>query len=113
MTRELRIRGRAAHATTQVYEGEQDLDIKPALENEKVQVCRIFAEAQTQLQVQFSFDATGWTAATVIQFEIDATQGGKMLSHKFGSADSKGSTMTAKTSDKECGANFVQWMNPA
>jgi alpha-amylase len=112
MPRELRMPARAAHATTQVYEGAQDLDIKPALENEKVQICRIFAEAQTQLQVQFSFDATGWTAATVIQFEIDATQGGKMLSHKFGSADSKGSTMTAKTSGKGFCEIFVQVMNP-
>jgi alpha-amylase len=112
MPRELRIPARAVHATTQVYEGAQDLDIKPALENEKVQVCCIFAEAQTQLQVQFSFDASGWTAATVIQFEIDATQGGKMLSHKFGSADSKGSTMTAKTSGKGFCEIFVQVMNP-
>ena len=112
LPRELRIPARAAHATTQVYEGELDLDIKPALENEKVQVCRIFAEAQTQLQVQFSFDATGWTAATVIQFEIDATQGGKMLSRKFASADSKGSTMTAKTSGKGFCEIFVQVMNP-
>jgi alpha-amylase len=112
LPRELRIPARAAHATRQVYEGAQDLDIKPALENEKVQVCRIFAEAQTQLQVQFSFDATGWTAATVIQLEIDATQGGTILSHKFGSADSKGSTMTAKTSGKGFCEIFVQAMNP-
>jgi hypothetical protein len=91
-----------------VYEAAHDLDIKPALENEKLKVCRIFAEAQSQLEATFSFDATDWTAETVIQLDIDAAQGGAILSHKFGSAASKGSTVTAKTLSKGFCEIFVQ-----
>lgn len=112
LPRDLKIPPRASHATTQVYEGAQDLDIKPAMENEQVQVCRVFAEAQTQIQVQVSFDATGWTSATALLLEIGAVQGGKILSHEFGAADSKGSTVTAKTLGRGFFDVFVQAMNP-
>ena len=86
--------------TTQDYEGAADLDIKPAMENERIQVCRIFVEADTHLQVRLSFDATQWTQQTAIQLEIDTPQGGKLLSKRFGLADSNGRSVDAKTSSK-------------
>jgi alpha-amylase len=79
------------HGTTQEYEGAHDLDIRPATENKRVQVCRVFAEQGTRLQVRLSFDATQWTNATSILLEIDTPQGGHFLSKTFGRTDAKGS----------------------
>jgi len=50
--------------TTQDYEGAGDLDLKPAVENELVQVCRVFAQANTRLDGRFFFDALRWTPKT-------------------------------------------------
>ena len=45
---------RAPLATTQIYEGAQDLDIKPASEAAPVQVCRIYAAKGTSIQAHLS-----------------------------------------------------------
>jgi alpha-amylase len=93
--------------TTQEYEGAADLDIKPAVENERVQVCRIFVEANTQLQVRLSFDATQWTSATSVQLDIETPQGGNLLSKKFVQADSNGASAGAKAPSKGFYTIFV------
>jgi alpha-amylase len=93
--------------TTQQYEAAADLDIKPAVENERVQVSRVFAEAGTQLHARFSFDATGWTPVTAIQLEIESPQGDKLVSQKFGRAGSAGSSVDAKTHTKGFHSIFV------
>jgi alpha-amylase len=97
--------------TTQEYEGAADLDIKPAVENERVQVCRVFVEADAHLQVRLSFDATQLTQGTSIQLEIDTPQGNKLLSKKFVQADSNGSSLEAKTPSKGFYPIFVTSMN--
>jgi alpha-amylase len=102
---------RTPGATTQEYEGAADLDIKPAVENERVQVCRVFAEANTRLQARFSFDATQWTPATAIQLEIESPQGSKLLSQKLGQAQSNNSSVEVKTPSKGFYSFFVMSMN--
>jgi alpha-amylase len=96
-----------SHGTTQEYEGAADLDIKPAVENERVQVCRIFAEANTHLQVHLSFDATHWTQGTSIRLEIETEQGQTLISSKFGQAGSNGVLIDAKTTSKGFYSIFV------
>jgi alpha-amylase len=112
LPRKLKTAVPASHATTQVYEGAHDLDIKPALASERVQVCRIFTEADTELQTRFSFDATGWTPSTAIQFDIVTAQGGKILSHKYESGDSNGRILAARSPSKDFCEIFVQVVNP-
>jgi alpha-amylase len=97
--------------TTQEYEGAQDLDIKPAVENERVQVCRVFCEAHTDLRVGLSFDASQWTPDTSIQLEIDTPQGSKLLSKSFRQADSHGSFAGGKIASKGFYAIFVKSTN--
>ena len=101
----------SVRVTTQEYEGAADLDIKPAVENERVQVCRIFVEANTHLQVRLSFDATQWTSGTSIQLEIETPQGGSLLSKKFVQADSHGATAGAKAPSKGFYTIFVTSTN--
>jgi alpha-amylase len=101
---------RISRATTQEYEGAADLDIRPAVENERVSVCRIFIAADTTLTVRFSFDATQWTPATSIDLEIETPQGRNLLSHKF-SRQSNGSSINVKTLDKGFHSLFLTSTN--
>lgn len=84
-------------ATTQVYEGASDLDIKPAIENQRVPVCRIFAAANVPLAARLLFDATAWTDRTAIQLEIEGPLGGKLISRTLGQSDSNGSSVEVQT----------------
>jgi alpha-amylase len=101
---------RISRATTQEYEGAADLDIRPAVENERVSVCRIFIAADTTLTVRFSFDAAQWTPATSIDLEIETPQGRNLLSHKF-SRQSNGSSIDVKTLDKGFHSLFLTSTN--
>jgi alpha-amylase len=101
----------AIRVTTQEYEGAPDLDIKPAVERERVQVCRVFVEEHTELQVRLSFDAAQWTQETFLQLEIDTPQGGSLLSKKFVQTDSNGASVGAKTPSKGFYPIFVTSMN--
>ncbi len=100
-----------ARVTTQEYEGAGDLDIKPAAENERIQVCRVFAEAHTDLRADFSFDASQWATDTSIQLEIQTPQGTKLLSKSFRQAESHGSSTDVKTASKGFYAIFVTSKN--
>jgi len=93
--------------TTQEYEGASDLDIKPAVENERVQVCRIFVDANTQLQVRLVFDASAWTPTTAIQLDVESPNGGILISKKFAKTDAVGSVAEAKTPTKGFHSIFV------
>jgi len=72
-----------AIAVTQDYEGAGDLDIKPAVENERVLVSRVFAEANMPLEVQFTFDTANWTPATAIQLDLEDPDHNKVAGAKF------------------------------
>jgi alpha-amylase len=84
---------RAAFATTQVYEGAQDLDIKPASEDAPVQVCRIYAAKGTSITAHLSPDAAHWTLATTMGVDIKDPSGHTLGSQVFGQA---GGSVTAK-----------------
>jgi alpha-amylase len=99
------------HVTTQEYEGAADLDIRPAVESERVQVCRVFVEADTQLQARFSFDAREWTPETSIRLEIVTPQGGMLVSQKLLQGASGGSVIGAKTSANGFHTIFVTAAN--
>jgi hypothetical protein len=77
------------------------------VENERVLVCRVFAAANTRLQARLSFDATQWTPATAIQLDIESPQGGKLLSQKFGQAESNGPSVEVQAPSKGFYSIFV------
>jgi alpha-amylase len=60
----------AAIPVTQVFEGAEDLDIKPAQNGVNVQVFRIWAEAATQVTAALTFDATEWAAGTNLTLTV-------------------------------------------
>jgi alpha-amylase len=84
---------RSPLTTTQVYEGAQDLDIKPASEAAPVQVCRIYAAKGTSIQAHLSPDAAHWTLATTLEVDIKDPSGHTLASQVFGRA---GGSVTTK-----------------
>ena len=97
--------------TTQDYEGAADLDIKPAVEGQRLEVCRIFAEAQTEMTVRLSFDAAHWTPATTIQLEIEGPDGRTAASRKFDHGAAQKAALTVATQHKGFHSLFVQSAN--
>ena len=97
--------------TTQVYEGASDLDIQPAIEKQRVLVCRIFAAANVPLAARLSFDATAWTNRTTIQMEIEGPQGGILISKSLSQSDSKGASAEVHTLSKGFHSLFLTSSN--
>src|SRR5208283_2566823 len=55
---------------TQMFEGASDLDIKPAMAGQAVQVGRVFCRQSAGLSATLRFDDRDWSAATTITLEI-------------------------------------------
>ena len=83
-----------AHAVTQVFEGAQDLDIKPASDGQVVLIGRIFCEKGKQIQGVLNFDPTGWAPATTLTLEL-LDSAGNILTTKAFSRDQSGDHLTA------------------
>src|SRR5262245_40357401 len=62
-------------SVTQDYEGAGDLDIKPAVENERVTVCRVFTDAHQTVEGHLFFDTSGWTSDTIIHLGLQDPAG--------------------------------------
>jgi alpha-amylase len=99
---------RSPLATTQVYEGAQDLDIRPASETTPVQVCRIYAAKGTAIQAHLSPDAADWTLATTIEVDIKDPSGHTLASQVLGRA---GGSLTTKAAVSDFHAVFVKAAN--
>ena len=97
--------------TTQDYEGAADLDIQPAVEGQRILVCRIFAEAHTQVAVRLSFDAAHWTLATTIQLDIEGPDGRTAASHKFDQGAAAKAALAVAAQHKGFHSIFVQSAN--
>lgn len=61
---------RVSHQTTQVFEGAQDLDLKPATDGESVIAGRVFAAAGSRMALRLSIDVTHWTANSFARLGI-------------------------------------------
>ncbi len=70
-------------ATTQVYEGAHDLDIKPAIANQSNQVCRIFPATSAQVTLKLNADTTHWTDTTTVTVTLRDPTGKALSSHVF------------------------------
>jgi alpha-amylase len=83
------------HDVTQVYEGAQDLDIKPADNTAFVKVCRAFVAAGRPIKGALSFDTSQWTEATTITLELDDPSGAKLASQEFKRNTPQGDSISA------------------
>ncbi len=79
--------------TVQVFEGAEDLDIKPAESGVSVQVFRIWAESGKQVSAVLTFDATGWEPATTLILSA-VGPAGEVLASKTFLADRSGDKLS-------------------
>jgi len=98
-------------ATIQDYEGASDLDIKPAVENERVLVCRVFVQAKTEIQARFFFDGSHWTPATTMQVEVQDPGGTQLASQQFNSGSAQGAALHVTAVKSGFHSFFVQAAN--
>jgi alpha-amylase len=61
---------RRKHGVTQMFEGAQDLDIKPATPGQMVQIGRVFCEAGTPIRGTLTFDDRGFSPAARLTLEL-------------------------------------------
>jgi alpha-amylase len=92
---------------TQEYEGASDLDIKPAVEGERVPVSRIFVAADAIINIQFFFDTAHWNDNTAIQLDVEDPTGTKVKSSTFNQASPQGSGFQLKSAREGFYSIFV------
>jgi alpha-amylase len=97
----------SARSVTQDYDGAADLDIKPALDAERVKVCRVFAESGRPLQATLLFDASHWTAATTITLEV-LDPGGTSAAHHVIDRTKQGTSIAFNVQSTGFHSVFVQ-----
>jgi hypothetical protein len=98
-------------AATQDYEGASDLDLKPAVESERVLVCRVFAQANTKLDARFFFDTSHWTPATAIEPTVEDPDGGRASGQEFNRGTGQGIGVQLNVRKKGFHSFFVQAAN--
>ena len=98
-------------AVTQDYEGASDLDIKPALENERVQVCRLFADAHTRIEARLFFDSSHWTQDTTIKLDLEGPDQDHLASKKYDRGTGQGASIQFETAKKGFHTFFVEAAN--
>ena len=97
-------------ATTQDYEGATDLDIKPAIASQSIQVCRVFPDANTTLQCRLKADDANWTAQTSIKLSVNAEDGTLIGSHVF-DQKANGTSFSVHIAKKQFHALVVEAAN--
>ena len=65
----------AGGETVQMYEGAQDLDIKPADDTEFVSVCRVDVAARKEIAASLTCDTQGWTQDTSVVLQMSGPAG--------------------------------------
>jgi alpha-amylase len=74
-------------ATTQVYEGAHDLDIKPADDTQAVPVCRVWVAAGSAINVTLEVDRTAWTDSTSVLLTVQSPDGSELARLVITAAD--------------------------
>ena len=77
--------------TTQDYEGAPDLDIPAASDAKQVQVCRVFADANSAIEAKLLFNPSGWANNTSIQLEVRDPAGAVVSQRSFDRTQQGGS----------------------
>jgi alpha-amylase len=100
-----------AIATTQDYEGADDLDIKPAVEHQRLRVCGVLAAANKVIEAKFFFDTGHWSDKTAIQLELANPKGAVVEKKKFARSTPQGSGFSFHVKDQGVYSLFVTASN--
>ena len=68
---------------TQDHDGAQDLDIAGATNAAELQVCRVYAEANTAIEGKLLFDASNWAQNTILRVRVVNPAGATATQHNF------------------------------
>jgi alpha-amylase len=83
--------GRAApsrkHGVTQMFEGAQDLDIRPATPGEAVEIARVFCEEGTPIRGALNFDERDFAPSTRLTLELLDSSGTRLGARAFAKGD--------------------------
>lgn len=82
-----------SYPAIQVFEGAQDLDIKPAESGVSIQVFRIWVDSGKQVSTILTFDTTGWDPSTTLILTAMGPAGAVQATKTF-AIDASGETMT-------------------
>jgi alpha-amylase len=85
------------HSVTQMFEGAQDLDIKPAAPGQTVQIGRVFCDKGTPIRGVLDFDNRDFTAQTQLTLEILDPTGTRLGTRAF-TKDEQGRSLEATAS---------------
>jgi alpha-amylase len=97
-------------ATSQDYEGAADLDIRPAMTGQTVQVCRVFPDANTTLQVRLKADDTNWMPQTSIKVTVNSEDGTPIGAQAF-DQKTNGTSFSAHVAQKQFHSLVVEAAN--
>src|SRR5262249_32629928 len=97
-------------ATSQDYEGAADLDIRPAMTGQTVQVCRVFPDANTTLQVRLKADDTNWMPQTSIKVTVNSEDGTPLGAQAF-DQKTNGTSFSAHVAQKQFHSLVVEAAN--
>jgi alpha-amylase len=75
--------GSQKHRVTQMFEGAQDLDIKPATPGKAVQIARVFCAMGTPIRAVLTFDDQNFSASTRLTLELFDATGSKLGGRAF------------------------------
>jgi len=75
------------HGVTQMFEGAQDLDIKPATPGEAVPVGRVFCEEGTPIRGRLTFDEKDFEPTTRLTLDLLDPSGARLATKAFAKGD--------------------------
>ena len=87
----------ARHAVVQMFEGAQDLDIKPATPDQTVTIARVYCEKGTPIRGTLTFDERDFTPATRLTLAILEPSGGTLTTKILSKGDQGASLQTSAT----------------
>jgi alpha-amylase len=82
-----------SRTVTQVFEGAEDLDFRPAVDGETTRICRVWCESNTPITAKLEFDAANWPAETALTLQLLGPDGAPFGEWKYGSADASKSSL--------------------
>jgi alpha-amylase len=89
------------HAVEQHYEAAADLDIAPAQDGGRTQVCRVFAEVGTRITCRIAgLDKSKWTSGTALEIAVEDPNGAPAATTTIDRATSDGSALRLDTHHK-------------
>ena len=96
--RKLASLNRPSRITVQEFEGATDLDLKPAAENESIQVGSVYAASGTSIDISLTMDTSNWTDSNTVLLQITGPTGTSVGRKEFRGAGGPPKTLSVHIS---------------